>query len=178
MEQLSTKKAHGASSGDCPSYSLVYLFPNGLKLGDPVWSAYIILPLGFLRDTVACRIIGKQPGGSHVKTRYTTGLALLAGIAVGAAAVQGLYAQAKPKAYLISETEALDAAAVAAYGPLIRPTIDAAGGRRLNTPGGKTVAFVGDPPKRIAITEWDSLEKAQAFVNSDAFKKLAPPRDK
>src|SRR5437588_87208 len=113
-----------------------------------------------------------------MKIRYTIGLTLLAGIAMGAAVVQGLHAQAKPKAYLISETEALDAAAVAAYGPLIRPAIDAAGGRRLNTPGGKTVAFVGAAPKRIAISEWESLEKAEAFINSAAFKNLAPQRDK
>jgi uncharacterized protein (DUF1330 family) len=105
-------------------------------------------------------------------------LAVVAGAVLGAAAVQGLHAQAKPKAYVVTETEALDAAAVAAYGPLIRPVIDAAGGRRLNTPGGKTVAFVGEPPKRIAISEWESLEKAQAFINSAAFKNLAPQRDK
>jgi uncharacterized protein (DUF1330 family) len=113
-----------------------------------------------------------------MKTRFTVALSMLAGAALGAAAVQGLHAQAKPKAYLISETEALDAAAIAAYGPVIRPAIDAAGGRRLNIPGGKTVAFVGDPPKRIAISEWESLEKAQAFVNSEAYKKLIPQRDK
>jgi len=33
-------------------------------------------------------------------------------------------------------------------------------------------------PKRVAITEWDSLEKAQAFYNSKAWKDLAPQRDK
>jgi uncharacterized protein (DUF1330 family) len=113
-----------------------------------------------------------------MKTRYTLALTLLTGVAIGAVVVQGLHAQAKPKAYLVTETEAIDAAAVAAYGPLIRPVIDAAGGRRLNTPGGKTVAFVGEPPKRIAISEWESLEKAQAFINSAAFKNLAPQRDK
>src|SRR5215831_13754997 len=91
----------------------------------------------------------------NTKSKIT--IALVAGVALGAAAVQGLHAQAKPKAYLITETEALDDAAVAAYGPLIRPAIDAAGGRRLNIPGGKTVAFVGTPPKRIAISEWESL---------------------
>jgi uncharacterized protein (DUF1330 family) len=113
-----------------------------------------------------------------MKIQYQLALTLLSGIAIGAVAVQGLHAQAKPKAYVVTETEALDAAAVAAYRPLIRPVIDAAGGRRLNTPGGKTVAFVGEPPKRIAISEWESLEKAQAFVNSAAFKNLAPQRDK
>ena len=53
-----------------------------------------------------------------------------------------------------------------------------AGGRRLNTPGGKAVGFVGAPPKRIAISEWASLEAVQKFYNSDAFTKLAPQRDK
>ena len=113
-----------------------------------------------------------------MKTKYAVALSVLAGIAIGAAAVQGLHAQAKPKAYLITESEALDAAAIAAYGPVIRPVVDAAGGRRLNIPGGKTVAFVGEAPKRVAISEWESLEKAQAFVSSDALKKLAPQRDK
>jgi uncharacterized protein (DUF1330 family) len=113
-----------------------------------------------------------------MKMRYTVALAMLAGAAIGAVAVHGLHAQAKPKAYLVTESEALDSAAVTAYGPLIRPAIDAAGGHRFNTAGGKVVAFVGEPPKRIAISQWDSLEKAQAFVNSDAFKKLAPQRDK
>jgi uncharacterized protein (DUF1330 family) len=113
-----------------------------------------------------------------MKIQYSVGLAMLTGVAIGAVAVDNLRAQAKPKAYVISETEALDAAAVAAYGPLIRPAIDAAGGRRLNTPGGKTVGLVGQPPKRVAISEWDSLEKAQAFFTSDTFNKLAPQRDK
>jgi uncharacterized protein (DUF1330 family) len=112
----------------------------------------------------------------HITSKIA--LAVVAGAVLGAAAVQGLHAQAKPKAYVVTETEAIDAAAVAAYGPLIRPVIDAAGGRRLNTPGGKTVALVGEPPKRIAISEWESLEKAQAFMNSAAFKNLAPQRDK
>jgi uncharacterized protein (DUF1330 family) len=35
----------------------------------------------------------------------------------------------------------------------------------------------GRPPKRVAITEWDSLEKAEAFYNSTAWKGLAPQRD-
>jgi uncharacterized protein (DUF1330 family) len=103
---------------------------------------------------------------------------MLAGIAIGAVAIQGLHAQAKPKAYMVGETETLNADALAAYGPLIRAAIDGAGGKRLNTPGGKTVEFVGQAPKRIAISEWESLEKVQAFVNSAAYKNLAPQRDK
>jgi uncharacterized protein (DUF1330 family) len=112
-----------------------------------------------------------------MKTKYTVTLSVLAGIAIGAAAMQGLHAQSK-KAYWVSETEALDDAAIAAYSPLIRAAIDAAGGRRLNAPGGKAVGFVGTPPKRVAISEWESIEAVQKFYNSDAFTKLAPQRDK
>jgi uncharacterized protein (DUF1330 family) len=40
------------------------------------------------------------------------------------------------------------------------------------------IAFEGEPPKRVAITEWDSLEQAEAFVDSAAYKSLAPERAK
>jgi uncharacterized protein (DUF1330 family) len=113
-----------------------------------------------------------------MNARYKIVLAIVAGAALGAAAVQGLHAQAKPKAFVITETDVLDAAALAAYSPLARAAADAAGARRISPPGGKTVAFVGEAPKRVGIQEWESLEKAQAFRNSDAFKNLTPQRDK
>jgi uncharacterized protein (DUF1330 family) len=105
-------------------------------------------------------------------------LAVVAGAALGAAAMQGLHAQAKPKAYTITESETLDAAAQAAYTPLVQAALKAAGGRVFNTAGGKVVALVGDAPKRVAINEWDSLEQAQAFYNSAAFKSLTPQQMK
>ena len=40
-----------------------------------------------------------------MKTRYTVALAMLAGVGIGGAAIQGLHAQAKPVAYVITETE-------------------------------------------------------------------------
>lgn len=46
-----------------------------------------------------------------MKTHCAVGLAMLAGFGFGAIAVQGLHAQAKPKAYLVTETEVIDAAA-------------------------------------------------------------------
>ena len=104
-------------------------------------------------------------------------LAVVVGAALGAAAVQGLHAQAKPKAYIVSESEVLDAAAVAAYSPLIQAAQKAAGGRSFRTTG-KTVAIVGVAPKRVGLSEWDSLEQAQAWFNSAARKDLAPQRDK
>ena len=113
-----------------------------------------------------------------MNTKYKIVVAIVAGAALGAAAVQGLHAQAKPKAYIVTESEVLDAAALAAYRPKVVAAIQAAGGRRLAPATDKVVAFVGQAPKRIGITEWDTLEKAQAYRNSAAFKNLAPERDK
>jgi len=114
-----------------------------------------------------------------MNTKFKIAMAVVAGAALGVAAMQGLHAQAKPKAYLVTEIEVLDAKGADAYGALIRPTQTAAGGRVLRTAGGKIVEFEGAaPPKRVAITEWDSLEQAQAWFNSAARKDLMPQRDK
>ena len=106
-----------------------------------------------------------------MKTNYKLALALLVGTALGAAAIQGLHAQAKPKAYLVTESEVLDAADLASYTAAIGAVQKAAGGRSFGTRG-KIVASVGDAPKRVGISEWDSLEQVQAYLNSEARKKL------
>ncbi len=113
-----------------------------------------------------------------MNTNFKIALSVLAGAALGAAAVQGLHAQAKPKAYFVTELEVLDAAANAAFTPLIRAAQTAAGGRNLRTAGGKIVAFVGTAPKSVGITEFDSLDQAVAWRNSQAWKDLSPQRDK
>jgi uncharacterized protein (DUF1330 family) len=114
-----------------------------------------------------------------MNTKFKIAMALVAGAALGAAAMQGLHAQAKLKAYTVAELETLDAAAQATYVPAVLAAQKAAGGHPFNTGGGKMVAMEGAPaPMRVAITEWDSLEQAQAFYNSAAWKNLAPQRDK
>src|SRR5712692_7697897 len=115
-----------------------------------------------------------------MNTKSKIALAVVAGAALGAAAMQGLHAQAKPKAYAVTETETLDAVAAAVYTPLVQAAQKAAGGaRNVRTAGGRVVAIEGAAaPKRVAITEWDSLEQAQAFYNSKAYKDLTPQRDK
>jgi len=105
-------------------------------------------------------------------------LAMFAGIAIGAVAVQSLHAQSKPKAYTVAEIEVVDAAAQAAYTPTIVAEIGFAGGIPVNNPGGNIVGIIGEAPKRIAINEWATLDKARAFYNSPEWKKLAPQRDK
>ena len=56
-------------------------------------------------------------------TNYKIALAVVAGAALGATAMQGLHAQAKLKAYSISENVITDDAAVAKYLPAVRKAI-------------------------------------------------------
>jgi uncharacterized protein (DUF1330 family) len=37
---------------------------------------------------------------------------------------------------------------------------------------------LGDPPKRVGVTEFESLDKAQAWIASPERKALAPQREK
>jgi uncharacterized protein (DUF1330 family) len=108
----------------------------------------------------------------------TVGLAVIAGAALGAAAVQGLHAQTKPKAYYVVEFERLDAAAIDAYAPVVEAAQKAAGARLFGTAGQKIVGFEGTAPKNVAISEWGSMDQVQAYRNSQTFKNLAPRRDK
>jgi uncharacterized protein (DUF1330 family) len=119
-------------------------------------------------------------GRNVMKTQFKIGLAVAVGAALGAVVVQGLHAQAKPKAYSVTETEVLDPAAQATYTPKIQAAQKAAPGnaRNFQTAGGRVIALEGGAPKRIGITEWDSAEQAQAFYNSKAYKDLEPDRNK
>jgi uncharacterized protein (DUF1330 family) len=115
-----------------------------------------------------------------MKSRYTVVLSVIAGAALGGAAVQGVNAQlAAKKAYTVTELETLNPQAAADFGKRISAVQTNAGGRNLRTGGGKVVGLEGPPPpKRVAITEWDSLEKAEAFFKSKAWTDLGPDRDK
>ena len=115
-----------------------------------------------------------------MKPNFGIAIATLAGVAIGAIAVQGLHAQgAKLKAYSIGENEILNASAQAAYLATARKAVEAAHGRPLRTTSGRVVQIDGAPaPKSVAIVEWDSLDDAVAFYKSKAWADLAPERDK
>ena len=110
--------------------------------------------------------------------KYQIVLAIAVGAALGAAAVQGLHAQAKPKAYIITESELLDPAALAVYQPKAQAAVKAAGG----TPGliasAKVIAVIGEAPKRIGASEWPSAEQAEAYLKSAERKALDSDRAK
>jgi uncharacterized protein (DUF1330 family) len=115
-----------------------------------------------------------------MRSNYQLTMVLLAGVAIGAIAVQGLHAQGtKLKAYSVGESEILDASALVAYLPAARAAIQAAHGRALRTAAGRVVQIEGGPgPKSVGIVEWDSLDDAVAFYKSKAWVDLAPQRDK
>ena len=115
-----------------------------------------------------------------MKSRYVVALSMIAGAALGGAAIQGLHAQAKPKAYLVTETEVLDRAVLDnTYFPQVRQAAKAAGGNiDFISPGENIVAVVGDAPKRVGVSEWESMEKAKAWLNSAERQALAPQREK
>ena len=113
-----------------------------------------------------------------MNTKFKIAIAVIAGAALGSAATQGLHAQAKLKAYSISEQDVFDTAAEAAYIPEARKLIEAAHGRSLRTTNGRVVAIEGVAPKNVGITEWDSVDDAVAYYKSKARADLAPQRDK
>jgi uncharacterized protein (DUF1330 family) len=117
--------------------------------------------------------------------RIATGLTLLAGIAIGATAIQGLHAQAKAPLYLVSEIDVTNPEAYGKeYALKSQALIKAAGGRFVAIGGaagagaGKVTAFDGDAPKRATVQVWDSIEQYQAYRNSPGFKEVRQIGDK
>ena len=114
-----------------------------------------------------------------MNTKSKMVLAAVAGAALGAAAVQGLHAQGKPKAYLVTESEILDQAALDTYMPGVTSALPAGGGRFLAGPGvTKAIAIVGSAPQRFGIAEFDTVDQAQAWMKSPAREALAAQRNK
>ena len=101
----------------------------------------------------------------------------LAGIALFGLATQGLQAQTKPLAYWISEIEVIDAAVYQTFVDRNTPIVQAAGGSYLSR-GEKIIAADGTAPKRFVVIQFDSVEKAQAYRDSAAYKEIIPARDK
>ena len=114
-----------------------------------------------------------------MKTQYAMALTLLAGVAIGAGAVQGLHAQAKPPVYVVTEIDITDLSAyMKDYAPLAQATIKSAGDTRLAA-GQNITVFEGAPPKgRVAINRFDSLEQVKAWRDSAEYKEARKIGDK
>jgi uncharacterized protein (DUF1330 family) len=108
-----------------------------------------------------------------VKTKYTVALSMLAGVAVGAVAIQGLHAQAKPPVYLVTEIDVTNPDAFGKeFAPKAQATIKAAGAKFIVIAGAGGAnatpinAVVGTPPKRVTIQQWESLEAMNKWYKS------------
>jgi uncharacterized protein (DUF1330 family) len=113
-----------------------------------------------------------------MKSNYKLAIALVAGAAIGAAAIQGLHAQSTPKAYVVTEIEVINQEAQNAYLPKVGEVIKSTGGAYLAR-GGKILALEGgDAPKRATIVVYDSLAKAQSSRKSPAWTALSEDRKK
>ena len=114
-----------------------------------------------------------------MKTHYIVALSAAAGIAIGAAAVQTLHAQATPPGFIVAE---IDVSNQEAYAKEFLPLASKAlgtGGVKFLARGGKTMAIDGEPPKgRIAIGQYDSIEKAHAAYTSPEYKEARKIGDK
>ena len=113
-----------------------------------------------------------------MKSHFIVSLAILAGVGIGAVAVQSLHAQNKQPVYFVGETEISNPDAYAKeYLPLVMADIKANGGRYVAA--GKATPLEGEPPKtRIVVIAFDSLEKIQAWRNSEKFKEARKIGDK
>ena len=107
-----------------------------------------------------------------MKTRYIVALSMLAGVAVGALALQDLHAQAKLPVYFVVENEISDVQSyLKEYAARARDMIKANGGRYLAA--GDATTFVGEPPKsRVAIFVFDDIQQIQTWLNSPEYKEL------
>lgn len=115
-----------------------------------------------------------------MKTRHTVGLSLVVGAMLGAAAVQGLYAQAQPPVYWIGDiSEVTDPAT---WNALVERS-DASAAALLKDFEGQYLARTevitaldGTPPKRIIIIRFPSVKNAKGWYNSAAQAKVNETR--
>jgi uncharacterized protein (DUF1330 family) len=103
-----------------------------------------------------------------MKTNYKVAIALVAGAAIGGAAIQGLHAQAKPPSLVVIDiSDVTNPEAFKAVTQRAGPNLGMQefGGRYIARTE-KITALDGTPPKRLIVIAFDSMEKAQGFNNS------------
>jgi uncharacterized protein (DUF1330 family) len=114
-----------------------------------------------------------------MNTRYAIALALLAGFAIGGAAVQGLHAADRAPAYVVTEIGIGDLDAYQKeYVPLAQASIKASGGHLVAASQNIVVLEGPSPGTRVAINQFESLDAVKVWRNSDQFKEARKVGDK
>ena len=110
------------------------------------------------------------------------GLAMLAGVALGAMAIKGLNAQTNPPTYVVIDISAVTDperfnAVLTANSEASTAELGALGGHyviRTNT----TTVLDGTPPQRLVVAAFESPEKAKAWYESPKSKEITAVRVK
>ena len=91
----------------------------------------------------------------------------------------GRYAQAAakpaPPAIYIAEFEVTDAAGLKPYSTRVQSTLEPFGGRFIKR-GGAIAPLEGEAPKGMVMIAFDSVEQAQAWYDSPAYREIRPIR--
>jgi len=113
-----------------------------------------------------------------MKTRTSIAVAVVAGFGIGALSIHALHAQQKPPVYMIVETDVLNPDAyVKEYAPKAQALTRKFGGRVLAASLNVTT-LEGQPPKRIAVVQWPSMQEVKAWHGSPEFKENRKVGDK
>jgi uncharacterized protein (DUF1330 family) len=108
-----------------------------------------------------------------MRTRHVVALSMLAGIVLGAVAIQGLHAQTKPPAYVVIAIRNItDPDGLKAVMEKTAPGALAAAGGRYVIRTSDITSLNGTPPKRFVVIAFDSVEKAQAWHDSATQKEI------
>jgi len=113
--------------------------------------------------------------------RIALGLAMLAGAAIGATAVNGLHAQGKAPAYLVIEINKVtdaDGFKVITQTPTGGADVAKEFGGHYLARTAKITSLDGAAPERFIIYAFDSVDKAQGFNNSAYMKNVTAIRNK
>jgi uncharacterized protein (DUF1330 family) len=107
-----------------------------------------------------------------MRTLHVVALSVAAGMVLGAGAIEGLRAQAKPPVYQISLEDVSNPEGILnEYTPLARAASQKYGSRHITY--GFAVSIDGTQPKNrlVIINQWDSLEQIQAWFKSPEYQK-------
>ena len=108
--------------------------------------------------------------------KYAAALSLVvAGAAIGSALTHGLQAQGNAPAFSVSSIEVTDAAKYAPIQQIIATENQKAGGKFL-VRGGRVEGVDGAAPKRVIISQWNSIDDAKKFYNLAVIKKAFEDR--
>jgi uncharacterized protein (DUF1330 family) len=113
-----------------------------------------------------------------MKTHYAVALAVAAGFGLGAVAVQGLHAQAKPPAYLLAEVQVTDPDTWKQYLAALPGTMAPYKTRTLARANPVALDNSAPPAGSLVIIAFNNMEDVKAFWNSPAYQAIIPLREK